>query len=440
MVGREQDIRVWSIQRKEGRPRPYVVRWVVDRRSHSRSHRTKAQAERFRSRLLLAQQEGQRFAAGSGEPEAWAPSLSDTSLYAWAREWVGHEWDEWAPRTRDSTLEALARFVPLVVGSSAPAPPAGVGRHLKASLRPGFVVDGDGVDGVAEAWLRRWVLSLGQLDESLLARVDRELGVGLEGQALAANTSKRYRRTARSCVQRAVELKLLSVNPWPPAPKGRSRRKVRRQSKAVDVQRLPSPSTMVDILEVMVSHQPSSRMYQTMTAVAYYGGLRPSEVIMLRRRAVKLAGKGWGRIDVVEVDDGYDEPADPKTGVRPVPIPPQLVSWLSDWLGGLGSAEEEALLFRTRNDKRPTLSNWRRSLQRACALVESPPLSPYDCRHACATTWLQAGVPLGEAALRLGHSVETLVTYYVGALQGDDAIANERISSVLDETPRGLTQ
>jgi integrase len=34
----------------------------------------------------------------------------------------------------------------------------------------------------------------------------------------------------------------------------------------------------------------------------------------------------------------------------------------------------------------------------------------YDCRHACATTWLRAGVPLGEVARRLGHSVETLVT------------------------------
>jgi hypothetical protein len=30
------------------------------------------------------------------------------------------------------------------------------------------------------------------------------------------------------------------------------------------------------------------------------------------------------------------------------------------------------------------------------------------------------GCPLGEVARRLGHSVETLVSTYVGALQGDD--------------------
>lgn len=55
----------------------------------------------------------------------------------------------------------------------------------------------------------------------------------------------------------------------------------------------------------------------------------------------------------------------------------------------------------------------------------------YDCRHATATTWLRAGVPLGEVAKRMGHSVETLVSTYVGALDGDEKLANERIQAVL---------
>jgi integrase len=55
-----------------------------------------------------------------------------------------------------------------------------------------------------------------------------------------------------------------------------------------------------------------------------------------------------------------------------------------------------------------------------------------DCRHAAATTWLRAGVPLGEVARRLGHSVQTLVSTYVGALDGDEALGNARIDAVLD--------
>ena len=84
-----------------------------------------------------------------------------------------------------------------------------------------------------------------------------------------------------------------------------------------------------------------------------------------------------------------------------------------------------------RTGRRPTESNWNRALKRAAAAAGHQPMSPYDCRHACATTWLGAGVPLGEAARRLGHSVETLVTFYVGALQGDDLVANDRIDACL---------
>jgi len=58
-------------------------------------------------------------------------------------------------------------------------------------------------------------------------------------------------------------------------------------------------------------------------------------------------------------------------------------------------------------------------------------LRVYDCRHAAATTWLQAGAPLGEVARRLGHSVETLVSTYVGALVGDESVANSKIESAL---------
>jgi integrase len=63
-------------------------------------------------------------------------------------------------------------------------------------------------------------------------------------------------------------------------------------------------------------------------------------------------------------------------------------------------------------------------------------LRVYDCRHAAATIWLRAGVPLGDVAARMDHSVETLVSTYVGALEGDEAIANERIEAVLTQAAR----
>jgi integrase len=113
-----------------------------------------------------------------------------------------------------------------------------------------------------------------------------------------------------------------------------------------------------------------------------------------------------------------------------VPIPRHLVELLQGWVKAGGYSGED-LLFRTRTGLRPTSSNWSRSLRRALEKIGRPPMRIYDCRHAAATTWLKAGVPLGEVARRMGHSVETLVSTYVGALDGDEAVANKRIDAVL---------
>ncbi len=180
----------------------------------------------------------------------------------------------------------------------------------------------------------------------------------------------------------------------------------------------------------MVTHQPASRTYCVMTAVLYYAGMRPSEVVMLRRRSLQLPAVGWGAIEITEADISFDEPGEPKTGPRTVPIPAVLVAELRSWLAD-GDFEDDDLLFRTRTGQRPATSNWSRAWHRALREIEYPPLRLYDCRHAAATTWLSVGVPLGEAARRLGHSVEVLVSTYVGALTGDEAIANRLIDSVL---------
>jgi integrase len=208
-------------------------------------------------------------------------------------------------------------------------------------------VEADGASTDAEDWLRRWGLTLRALEQELLAKVDRQLGIGDAGQTLAASTASRYRKVARRCVRRAYELGRLPSDPWPPTPRGRSQRKARRKRSVVDIRRLPDPTAMAAIVKAIRSHQPGSRTYQVMTAaVSYVAGLRPSEVVMLRPRALHLPAKGWGTIDVVEADVDWDEPGEPKTGPRSVPIPPELVATLRTWIAEheLGGGD---LLFRT---------------------------------------------------------------------------------------------
>jgi integrase len=139
---------------------------------------------------------------------------------------------------------------------------------------------------------------------------------------------------------------------------------------------------------------------------------------------------------VVAAFDLHDETADPKTGARHVPIPPQLVAMLQAWVDEHGFTGDD-VIFRSRNGLRPTPSNWLRAWQRALANIGHPPLRIYDLRHAAATTWLAAGVPMGGVAQRLGHSVEVLVSTYVGALHGDDITANRQIDAILVPASEG---
>jgi integrase len=427
------DVAVHSVQRRTGErhKKPYIARWRVNGKDFSRSFRTKAEAERVRSGLLVAVQTGEGFDDTTGEPLSWQPLPEQMQTHEWARRWLAEQWPDWAPRTRASAVEALTRLVPLLVLSTAPKPPPDLRRHLFAWLPP----DGSVLDEESHQWLGRWSLQLGQLSRPILAGVDQALGLRDDRQPLGPATAGRFRKVSKACIRRAVELGILDIDPWPPAPQGRSRRKAARVKRSVSIRQLPDPATMARLIDAIASHQPASRTYQVMTAVAYYAGLRPSEVVMLRPRALELPPTGWGHIHVSEADIDFDQPGEPKTGPRTVPIPPQLVSVLAEWVAANGFSATD-LLFRTRTGKRPTASNWSRALQRSARETGVPAMRIYDCRHAAATTWLRAGVPLGEVAKRLGHSVETLVSTYVHALSGDEEMGNQRIEAALAEPGR----
>ena len=61
-----------------------------------------------------------------------------------------------------------------------------------------------------------------------------------------------------------------------------------------------------------------------------------------------------------------------------------------------------------------------------------------DCRHAAATTWLRAEMPLAETARRPAPGVETLVSAYVGAVNDEEHTANHRLDTYLKPAHTGL--
>jgi len=68
-------------------------------------------------------------------------------------------------------------------------------------------------------------------------------------------------------------------------------------------------------------------------------------------------------------------------------------------------------------------------------LVNSPlARRPYDLRHACLSTWLNAGVPAAQVAEWAGHSVNVLLRVYAKCLDGQEEMAKKRIGAAIPVT------
>jgi len=79
---------------------------------------------------------------------------------------------------------------------------------------------------------------------------------------------------------------------------------------------------------------------------------------------------------------------------------------------------------------------WQRARVSALTPAEAAsPLGarPYDLRHACVTSWLNATGDPAQVAEWAGHSVNVLLRVYVRCIAGRDEIAKKRIDRALAE-------
>lgn len=237
MVNGAQQVDVFGIQdrRKSGKARPWIARWRIDGHMVSRSFRTRVEADRFRSVLLQAVTAGEPFDRETGEPVSWSappPEAASLTVFNWTRRWLAEQWPEWQPRTRRSAIEALCRFVPLVIADDGPPPPSTMRSFLRTALEPGDAPDPADPNLL---WLTQHGRTLAQLTKANLGPVDVALGLKAKGEPLGARTANRWRTVAHSCIRRAVQLDVLPADPWPPPSKGRAARKVNRRRNAIDV-------------------------------------------------------------------------------------------------------------------------------------------------------------------------------------------------------------
>lgn len=193
-----QHIDVYSLQnRKASRAaRPWIARWAIDGRQRSRSFRTRAEADRFRSLLVAAVQRGESFDAVTGSPSSWTPNAADMNVYGWARKWLAEQWAESQPRTRNSAVESIAKLVVLAADAKAGRDADGLRRYLADALRPGF----DAPDARWERWLAEHSLPLKSIDAEVIGEIDRLSADRSQHHARNGVAGARFGGAVRRCV------------------------------------------------------------------------------------------------------------------------------------------------------------------------------------------------------------------------------------------------
>ncbi len=456
------DVRVHSVLiNKLAKGNSYSVRWVVAGKPFRDTFATRALADSFRSKLVVAQREGVAFDEKCGLPEPMARALNARSWYDHAIAYVDVKWPRAAATHRKGIAEALVTVTPALLSTSRGVPS---NKAIRAALY-GWSFNKarrDAGDPPAELattvrWLETNTVDLSALVDAALIRTALD-AITLrmkDGGPASASTVARKRAIFSGALKYAVELRYLEVHPltlvsWV-APK---------HDDEVDRKAVVNPTQARTLLAAVHDRTPELTAF---FGCMYYAALRPEEVLNLREDEYErpktkggwgvlhltgstvAVGRGWGDEDSTIERRGLKHRA--RSATRPVPAPPPLCGLLDRHIAEHKPAPDGRLFVTRRGPGgryvptlgQPIPSNsygkaWRDAREATLTPMQlRSPLAkrPYDLRHAAVSLWLNAGVPATQVAEWAGHSVHVLMRVYAKCVYGQDEASRRRIEAAL---------
>ncbi|MEV3873624.1 site-specific integrase [Streptomyces sp. NPDC049906] len=446
------DVRIWNVRKRSSKAAPFQLRWLVHGQEYQEKFATKTLADARRAELLTAARKGEPFDTETGLPVSEVRERNRTSWYAHARAHAARKWPTAAAKHRASIAESLtvATMALCPVGKGRPADDL----LRRALYQWGFNAgrhdqDPPEAEAKALAWVEENSPAVVDLDSAKRVRVVLEhLAKRKNGTAAAANTFRRRRAVLSNCLRLAVEQELLAGNPL-----HRVHWETPKAVEELDARSVATPAQARLLLDAVGAQGPRGAHLVAFFACMYYAALRPEEVSMLSTDQCELPTEGWGRLMLSgarpQVGSAWTDDGKPfeerqlkhraRRAVRPVPIPPVLVTILRAHLETVGTTAEGRLFSAVRGG--PVRSQeygvvWKEARRKAltASQVASPLAAiPYDLRHACVSFWLRSGVSLAETARRAGQSVAVLQRYYAKVLDGEEERMNALIELGLAE-------
>ncbi|MGW7262640.1 tyrosine-type recombinase/integrase [Streptomyces sp. NPDC054842] len=449
------DVRVYSIETRRDRPKPYRVRWLVGPQKHSRSYTVKAQADGRRSELMTALRKGEQFDVETGLPASELRALNGSvSWYEHTRTYVERRWDRLPAKSRRNDADALATITPALVRTSVGQPSARVLRTaLYAWAYNKSRWDQEHPAEVAEAlrWIEKNSLPVSALEDPETLRLALDaLSTLLNGSRAAGRTANRKRACLSDVLGLAVERRYFTipVNPlttvkWSPP----------KSTEEVDPASVANPRQVRELLAEVRAQSDRGAHLEAFFGCLYYAAMRPAEAVGLTVSQCHLPKRGWGRLTLrggivhaghswTDDDRAYEQrhlKARAARDSRVVPIPPHFVAMLRWHLTRYGAAPDGRLFRTSRGGVIQDTGYgevWAEARSAALSPIEAvSPLArrPYDLRCAGVSFWLFSGVDPMEVARRAGHSVAVLLRVYAKVLAQAQDRANRQIEAGLRE-------
>lgn len=449
------DVRLYAIEVRRDRPKPFRLRWLVGQRKHSKSYQLKAQADGRRSELMSAVRRGEQFDEETGLPVSEIRAQhGSVTWYEHTRAYIERKWATAPAKSRKNYADALATITPALVKSRTGSPDAAVLRRALygwAYNRNRWEDEHPEDVTAALRWLEKNSLPVSALEESATVRLALDaLGLKVDGKPAAPRTARRKRACLSDVLGLAVEERYFTtpVNPlttvkWV-APK---------TAEELDPESVANPRQVRALLRGVREQGARGAHLEAFFGCLYYAAMRPAEATALRRAQCHLPETGWGvltlRQGAVRVGKGWTNDgrahedrhlkARAVKDSRPVPIPPHFVRLLREHIASQGTAPD-GRLFRTSRGGLLQETGYGEVWAKARhdVLSEDEAASqlarrPYDLRHAGVSFWLSSGVDPMECARRAGHTIAVLFRVYAKVLAQTQDRANLRIDAAMRE-------
>ncbi|MGW3351711.1 tyrosine-type recombinase/integrase [Nonomuraea rubra] len=460
------DVRIYKTEVYKGqKANTHYVRWRAGKQWR-KPFRNAAQADTYRGELQAAARKGEAFSLLTGEPVSWnRPDQPEMSWYEFACKFADFKWKAASAKYRQDIARALTAATPAMLTGGTGQPSD---LDLRTALRRwafNTKQREEAPEEIAEvlAWVAKHTRPISDLSDAATVRAMLDTATArLNGKPAATSTVRRHKTILQNALDYAVELKLLAANPiktlkWKPV----------KISYAVDRRSVVNPTQARRLLCEVEAQEPSGQRLVAFFGAMYYAALRPEEAAnlgvdnLIIPELVKNVETGqmeepandWGELHITTAtpfvgrewtdDGGLREKRTLKHRdegvIRIVPCPPPLTKLFRAHIAEFGIGGGAPLFTGVRGGELPYITCrrvWNRA--REMALTDKEVRSPlakrlYDLRHACVSTWLNAGVPATQVAEWAGHSVDVLLRIYAKCIVGQEEAAKRRIADALRE-------